>query len=102
MRCMHEMRFGAALHRDGTGATFALWAPAARQADLLLHTGRGTRALAAPRDAEGFHRVVVDDAAAGLRYQWRIDGHLVVPDPASRSNPAGPHEPSVLTTSPSS
>lgn len=95
MRHVHTMRSGAAL-RAGGGAHFALWAPAARQVELLLGDPAAPRVLAAVAERDGWFAVDVDAAAAGDRYRWRIDGGLVVPDPASRCNPQGPHEASVL------
>jgi malto-oligosyltrehalose trehalohydrolase len=86
------MRFGATLHEHGT--RFRLWAPAARRVELLLHGG-GNR-VPVPAEAMGGGWWERDHAGigAGQRYQWRIDGDLVVPDPASRCNPHGPHGPS--------
>jgi maltooligosyltrehalose trehalohydrolase len=62
----------------------ALTAPAGR-ADLALTPGAG-----------GWHELVVPDAPAGSRYAFRIDGGLVVPDPASRSNPDDVDGPSMV------
>ncbi len=89
---VHRMPFGAAVRDAGRGVDFRLWAPAARRVELLLGDGDGERAIEAPRvDADGWHVVGVDDAGAGTRYRWRIDGDVAVPDPASRCNPEGPH-----------
>lgn len=100
MQFVHNMPFGARLLRTG-GAEFALWAPAAKSAALLCDPltagGAGCKTeFLAQRDHEGWWRAGVADARAGYAYQWRIDDELVVPDPASRSNPGGPHQPSVL------
>ncbi|MES2936398.1 MAG: malto-oligosyltrehalose trehalohydrolase [Pseudomonadota bacterium] len=97
MRCAHDMPFGARLHAGG-GATFRLWAPAAEQAELALHTTAGgePRLISAGRDAQGWWECTASEAAAGTLYQWRINGKLLVPDPASRHNPEGPHQPSRL------
>jgi len=96
MRCQHEMPFGARL-QDGGGALFRLWAPAARQVELALETGGPAPELHPARaDAKGWWDCRVPHAAAGALYRWRIDGHLLVPDPASRHNPEGPHGPSSL------
>jgi 1,4-alpha-glucan branching enzyme/maltooligosyltrehalose trehalohydrolase len=96
MRCRHDMPFGATLNRDGHAA-WRLWAPSARSVELLLIVDHG-EPLAVPADRfeGGWAEVRRNDVAGGQRYQWRIDGHLVVPDPASRWNPGGPHGPSVL------
>ena len=44
-----------------------------------------------PADDGGWRRVVVPEARAGSRYGFRIDGDLVVPDPASRFQPDDVH-----------
>lgn len=90
----HTMPFGATL--DAGLAQFRLWAPAAGKVELLIHEASGQRALPAISQARGWFSTECSDVAAGCRYQWRIDGAMVVPDPASRSNPQGPHGPSVL------
>lgn len=80
--------FGARL--SGQGTTFKLWAPAAKSVELMLD-----RPLEMPRQPDGWHVVTVPDAGAGTRYRYRIDGELVVPDPASAFQPddiAGPSE----------
>ncbi|MDH4060123.1 MAG: malto-oligosyltrehalose trehalohydrolase [Aquincola sp.] len=89
----HDMPFGATL-RPGGGARFRLWAPSARRVELLL-TGRGRIDEMHPAGG-GWFELEVADAAAGLRYAYRIDGELVVPDPASRANPDGVHQHSQL------
>jgi 1,4-alpha-glucan branching enzyme/maltooligosyltrehalose trehalohydrolase len=95
MRRAHDMPFGVRLHSGG-GATFRLWAPAVQQAELALHGAAGgePRLVAANSEAQGWWECTVADAGPGTLYQWRIDGSLLVPDPASRHNPEGPHKPS--------
>ncbi|MEJ5989109.1 malto-oligosyltrehalose trehalohydrolase [Ramlibacter sp. PS3R-8] len=95
MHCQHEMPFGARLH--GRGAAFRLWAPAARQVELATGRGDAPELRAAQSAGDGWWECTLPQAAAGLPYRWRIDGGLLVPDPASRDNPEGPHGPSVLT-----
>jgi maltooligosyltrehalose trehalohydrolase len=89
--------FGTAV-QPGGGVEFRLWAPAAQQAELSLPTlsQDGARFMPAVRDAQGWWRATVAGAAARTLYQWRIDGELLVPDPASRFNPQGPHGPSCV------
>ncbi len=98
MRCSHPMPFGATL-LPGGGVQFRLWAPAARQAQVVLQPGAGAaaRRADATRDADGWWEARAADAAAGQLYQWRIDDELDVPDPASRFNPRGPQGPSAVT-----
>ena len=97
MHCKHDMPFGARLDAAG-GATFRLWGPAAQRAELALRPGPGGAPQFHPaeRDADGWWECAVPQAAAGSLYQWRIDGKLLVPDPASRQNPEGPHGPSAV------
>ena len=47
----------------------------------------------APQD-DGYHAVLVPQAAAGVRYRYRLGGRDAFPDPASRFQPDGPHGPS--------
>jgi maltooligosyltrehalose trehalohydrolase len=94
MRCVHAMPFGATLAHGR--ATWRLWAPAANQVELLLHAAGTTHAIGAEPVGDGWYQLRQDGVGPGQRYQWRIDGGLVVPDPASRCNPQGPHAPSAL------
>ncbi|WP_019701087.1 malto-oligosyltrehalose trehalohydrolase, partial [Paracidovorax oryzae] len=52
---------------------------------------------AARRDADGFWQATVREAGPDTLYQWQADDGPLVPDPASRSNPGGPHGPSRVT-----
>jgi maltooligosyltrehalose trehalohydrolase len=72
--------FGARVTADGV--SFALWAPAARQVDLLLDEPQPMR-----RDDDGWFRLDVGGLVAGARYKFRIDGEIDVPDPASSFQP---------------
>ena len=64
MRCQHEMPFGARLHADG--ATFRLWAPAAKSAELSFAPSASGRAILHPAeaDAEGWWECEVAEAVA--------------------------------------
>ena len=81
------MPFGAE-YRNGTTA-FRLWAPGAARVDLVLGAD-DANAIAMSRRDNGWYEHVCD-AAPGTRYGVRIDQRIVVPDPASRSNPDGVH-----------
>jgi malto-oligosyltrehalose trehalohydrolase len=87
-RRAHRMPFGAEVREDGT-TRFRLWAPGARQVELWLE-GPG-RAVAMPRDAGGWAEYATPDAPPGTRYRYRIDGALLVPDPAARFQPGDVH-----------
>jgi maltooligosyltrehalose trehalohydrolase len=80
----HRMPFGAEILPGGK-VRFRLWAPAARQVQLVLT--EGGQDLPMPALGDGWFEVVTERARAGSLYRYRIDGQLEVPDPASRFNP---------------
>jgi malto-oligosyltrehalose trehalohydrolase len=89
MRRLHRMPFGAEL--DGARTRFRLWAPLARNVELVAEAQASPRGMERLRD--GWWELIVE-APAGSRYRYRIDGTLEVPDPASRFNPEDVHGPS--------
>jgi maltooligosyltrehalose trehalohydrolase len=90
------MPYGAQLTPAGT-VEFQLWAPAAARVTLQLESSGGAVELIPMRaEAQGWHRLATDRAAAGIRYRYRIDDALTVPDPASRYQPQDVHGPSEL------
>jgi len=85
---MNARPFGARLTNDG--ASFRLWAPAAKRVDLLLD-----KPYALARGADGWFSADIAGVKAGARYKFRIDGESDVPDPASAFQPddiSGPSE----------
>src|SRR5882724_9145544 len=85
---MNERQFGARLTADG--ASFRLWAPAAKCVDLLLERPQAMR-----RGENGWFSADAPGAKAGARYKFRIDDEIDVPDPASAFQPddvSGPSE----------
>ncbi len=85
---MLQRQFGPLITSEGV--KFRLWAPGARQVDLLLD-----RPIAMTREDGGWYTAHVPDAAAGTQYKFRIDDELDVPDPASAFQPGdvfGPSE----------
>ena len=84
---MRQYRFGPLI--SDAGVTFRLWAPAAREADLLIDGP-----IPMTRSGDWFETHVAD-AHAGTRYRFRIDGELDIPDPISHFQPddiTGPSE----------
>ena len=81
----HDMPFGTKVSE--MGVTFALWAPNARTVDVIVDNGP-------PRPmslfSNGWHSATITEAHNGSSYRFRIDGALLVPDPASRFQPNGP------------
>ena len=80
--------FGPRLTRDG--ASFRLWAPAAKRVDVLLDKPHPLR-----RQEDGWFSSDVAGVASGACYKFRIDDEIDIPDPASAFQPddvAGPSE----------
>jgi maltooligosyltrehalose trehalohydrolase len=87
-----KLTIGAELQAGG-GAHVRLWAPACTSVDLVV-PGVKDRVLPMEREADGHFNVFDPDARAGGRYWFRLDGERLRPDPASRWQPEGPHQPS--------
>jgi len=87
MNRAHAMPFGA--EYQGAATTFRLWAPAAANVELVL--GDADDALAMVSRGDGWFDRRVEGVRRAARYAFRIDGGIVVPDPASRANPGGVH-----------
>jgi maltooligosyltrehalose trehalohydrolase len=73
------------------GVVFNLWAPSANSVELL-EAGQPPRRM--PRDDDGWCQMLSTTARTGTRYQFRINGDLTVPDPASLFQPDDVGEPS--------
>jgi maltooligosyltrehalose trehalohydrolase len=85
---MNGRQFGVTLNADG--ATFRLWAPAAKRVDVLLDQPHALQ-----RGANGWFSADLAGMKAGALYKFRIDDEIDVPDPASAFQPqdvAGPSE----------
>jgi len=84
------VQFGPRIEPGG-GVTFRLWAPQAQTVDVVIDE----RVIPLEGRPEGWFRAFVPEARAGTRYRFRIDGDLLIPDPASSYQPedvAGPSE----------
>jgi maltooligosyltrehalose trehalohydrolase len=85
------MPFGAEVLAGG-GVRFRLWAPGAKNVDLAIENGPS---LPMKEVGQGWHEHTHPQAGPGTLYRYRIDGELLVPDPASRFQPQdvdGPSE----------
>ncbi len=89
----HAMPFGAEV-ADAGGVRFRLWAPSARSVAVRLEAPGPEREIPMRGEADGWFRTEVSDAGPGSRYRFRIDGELLVPDPASRFQPESVDGPS--------
>ena len=84
---MRARQFGASL--TGSGATFRLWAPAAKRVDLVLDQPHPMQ-----RRDDGWFVADMPGTGAGTRYKFRIDDEIDVPDPASGFQPEDVNGPS--------
>jgi maltooligosyltrehalose trehalohydrolase len=77
------------------GYRFRLWAPHARSVALHLRHGQAPARSSPLSDAgagpAGIWELVVEEARAGDRYAFSVDGADPLPDPASRFQPDGVH-----------
>jgi maltooligosyltrehalose trehalohydrolase len=82
---------------ESNGARWTVWAPDHRAVDLVLDPGtHAEHSIAMTRTSDGYFTCFVDGAKPGTRYKYRVDGEGPYPDPASRSQPDGPHGASEL------
>jgi len=72
------------------GTCFKVWAPDAKQAEVVLFDGGREETFALDRDDQGYRTTTASGVMAGARYKYRIDGQLY-PDPAARALPEGIH-----------
>lgn len=93
---------GARLNRQQS-CRWTVWAPAANTVDLLLFdTESSAHALDVDRTvpmtslSQGRFTCELPGIAEGQRYMVRLDGGPPRPDPASRWQPAGVHQPSAV------
>lgn len=87
------MPFGATVL--GQETRFRLWAPAAQSVDLVLEADDETQAVPMRACGAGWFEAV-EPALPGSLYRFRIDDHVLVPDPASRFQPRDVHGPSMV------
>ena len=77
---------------------FRVWAPKAREIDVVLEDGTSSEPIFYPLtpEAGGYFSGAVN-VGAGSRYRFRVNrGENFCPDPASRFQPQGPHGPSCI------
>jgi maltooligosyltrehalose trehalohydrolase len=81
------------------GVDFRVWAPRCKKVEVVFETSRGVTgdALELRRDAQGYFSELAQHGRAGMLYRFRLDGgETLLPDPASRFQPDGPHGPSMI------
>jgi len=83
---------GAEVHEDRID--FRLWAPGRKKVELVLERPE-PQALPMSAEQGGYFSVIVPDPGQPVLYRFRLaDEEALLPDPASRFQPEGPHGPS--------
>src|SRR5438093_6643237 len=76
------------------GVHFRTWAPRRKHVEVVL---QDYRAVKLEDEGDRYFSGVVELARAGMPYRFRLDrGERLLPDPASRFQPEGPHGPSQI------
>lgn len=75
------------------GTQFSVWAPAHDALTLIIEGGDS---LDLARSGDGWFSALVPDVGHGTRYQLGTADGMLMPDPASRFQPEGPHGPSMV------
>jgi maltooligosyltrehalose trehalohydrolase len=78
------------------GVHFRVFAPKRKQVEVVIESGGApARTLMLTRSDDGYFAGLCDGVRAGALYRLRLDGDAkLLPDPASRFQPEGPHGPS--------
>ncbi len=88
------MKETGAIYDRGTGAcTFRVWAPLRERVEVKI-IAPVEQVVPMDRDARGFWEATVQGIGPGARYVFRLENDRARPDPASRYQPEGVHEPS--------
>ncbi|MBI4423681.1 MAG: malto-oligosyltrehalose trehalohydrolase [Elusimicrobia bacterium] len=86
-------RFPLGPELQGGGVHFRVWAPDVSSVEAVFQGG-GPPPQPLEAEGEGYFSGLVRGAGEGARYRLRLDGGQAFPDPASPSQPEGPHGPS--------
>ena len=71
------------------GVHFRVWAPLCKRVDVVIDR---SRTVQLQNERNGYFSDAVEFARPGARYRFRLDGSdQLLPDPASRFQPLGPH-----------
>ncbi|GAB4347742.1 MAG: malto-oligosyltrehalose trehalohydrolase [Candidatus Abyssubacteria bacterium] len=91
-----EVSLGA-VYLGENRCSFRVWAPFIDRVEVHIIAPHD-RLLPLHKDERGYHHAVVEDVKPGARYLFRLDEVREFPDPASRLQPEGVHEPSEVVT----
>ncbi|HKP76762.1 MAG TPA: malto-oligosyltrehalose trehalohydrolase [Longimicrobiaceae bacterium] len=90
----HPWRLPFGANPRENGVEFRVWAPGHDTVDVVLYGPDAEAVHALAPIGHGWFSGEVEGAGPGARYHYRLDGGDAFPDPASRAQPDGVHEPS--------
>src|SRR3954447_5237095 len=97
--CQVQRRYPIGAEVIGENQThFRVWAPKARELDVVVEHGQNSQRTFHPLSPEqdGYYSGALD-VGVDARYRFRVNGgERFYPDPASRFQPEGPHGPSCV------
>ncbi len=80
---------------EAGGVQFTAWTPASQTAEVeILQPDGNSQFVPMLRAGDGMFTARVDPLGPGARYRYRLNGHDIFPDVASRYQPEGVHGPS--------
>jgi maltooligosyltrehalose trehalohydrolase len=89
-------RFPIGSEVSARGAHFRVWAPSCAKVEVVVE-GTATSGVELSAEPGGYFSGLVATARPGDRYRFRLDDDpMLLPDPASRFQPEGPHGPSEI------
>ena len=88
---MWSLRFGAAV--ESSGVRFCVWAPQLRNVEVVILENPPS-VLAMHQEDDGVFTAFAEGLRAGADYVFRVNGGRQFPDPVSRWQPRGVHDPS--------
>src|SRR5437879_6060526 len=89
-----QRRFPVGAEPVAGGVHFRVWAPRRKHVEVVLE---GSPAVPLESECDGYFSATVEFARAGMQYRFRLDhAERLLPDPASRFQPEGPHGPSQI------
>jgi maltooligosyltrehalose trehalohydrolase len=95
MRISEVRGCGVACQRNGS-LRFRVWAPKAKQVELVLFDGEKRRLIVMKPEERGYFHHDEVKPVDGQRYAYRLDGRPERPDPCSLWQPEGVHRPSAV------
>jgi maltooligosyltrehalose trehalohydrolase len=93
---LERTRRCGAIGLDNDAVCWRVWAPRARQVDLVLIDGQARRSFTMTPEEHGYFSHTQVGIVEGQRYAYRLDGGPERPDPASLWQPEGVHRPSAV------